>query len=112
MMTEEEFSAKLAELEAQHGADGVRGIRTIKGGVFVVSPSGPAARRWRAETLSDVGAKKVEANLRLATSGCVVHPDKATFDAWADEKPGIAELVANAAVELAGFVEVTYRGKS
>ncbi len=109
---EDAYQAKLFELEQVHGFDAVRGVRTSKGGLFMRAPDGPAYRRWRAASMSDTSGARVEAMATLARSGCVLHPDKPTLDKWLDELPGLAELIANNAVELAGAIEVAYRGKA
>lgn len=107
----EELAAKnaqaIADAEAAHGPMGkkVRAIETSNGVVIVKRPNHLLFRKFQ-----DSGKVSTDECERLVRP-CLVYPDAATFDRWAEEEPGIIVRAANACAQLAGIRAEEVAGK-
>lgn len=92
----------IADAEAEHGPLGKRieAVHTGQGVVIVRRPNPASFRRWQDRNVSskDITMDDAEQLVRPA----LVRPDKATFDRWVQEEPGILPRCAAACSRLAG----------
>lgn len=99
------------DLEQEHGDGRVARVSTQKGMVVVRVPEDAEYQRWRATSKK---AKKAQADLEAGWAlgrRCVIHPDRATFESWVEEFPGLADKVQLAALRLADAVQEDEAGK-
>lgn len=97
----------VADAEATHGPVGkkIRTVETSSGVVIVKRPNHLLFRRFQ-----DSGKVSTDECERLVRP-CLVYPDAATFDRWAEEEPGIIVRAANACAQLAGIRAEEVSGK-
>jgi hypothetical protein len=101
----------IADAEVEHGPVGKRieVVRTSLGVVIVRRPNPAAMRRFQDRSISskDLTMDDCEQLVRPA----LVYPDKATFDKWTQEQPGILPRCAGACSRLAGVRADEMAGK-
>lgn len=85
-------------LEQEYGAKKIAIVDTDQGWVILKRPTNMLYKRFR-----DQGAEAKTADLERLVNPCVVHPDRAKFDAMVEETPALLDRAANAVVTLAGF---------
>lgn len=88
---------KIEELKAKYGELHV--LEHQGNEVIVTAPNRPTWKRFRSQILDD---RKHDIALEELVRACVVYPDRATFDALLDKKPGLVETFGKAVTELAG----------
>lgn len=90
----------IEKLKAEHGE-----LTQLTHGpdeVIVRTPNRAQWKRFRAQIGNE---KRRDDALELLLRDCVVHPEKADFDAMLDRRPGLAETFGAQVVELAGAVK-------
>ena len=97
--------AAIFEAEEKHGEKKIRVIRTEMGCVVVKRPNHVLYKKFR-----DKESARTE-DLYGLVSKCIVHPTMQRFDAILDELPGTLDVVADAAIYLAGFRAKELSGK-
>lgn len=97
----------VSEAEASHGPVGkkIRVVETSSGVVILKRPNHVLFRKFQ-----DSGKVSTDECERLVRP-CLVYPDAATFDRWAEEEPGIIVRAANACAQLAGIRAEEVAGK-
>jgi len=93
--------ATMANLEAQYGSvdKAIAAVHTIDGLLVVKKPDGVKLRWWQ----DKFGEKPTSDNLRQLVRPCIVHPDLATFDAMAADRPIIVVAAATEVLKLGGM---------
>jgi hypothetical protein len=94
-------SALVEDLKKQHGVSRVH-VFTAETGetVYVRTPPIGAWRRFRSQMQNPT--KRDEAG-EVLLRGCLLSPDKNTFDAWLEERPGLLDTFASELAEVAGL---------
>jgi hypothetical protein len=94
-------------LESEHGALGkkIAAVYSPSGVIVVRKPNGILFRKWQDE------AKTTAASLLAFVRPCVVYPDKALFDEWIEEHPGLLPFLGDSVCILAGARAEEARGK-
>lgn len=100
--------AAVAEAVAKHGAMGVKldVVDVPDGRIVIVKRPHPVAFK----AFQDLERVTVEETEKLVRP-CVEFPDKAEYDALADEYPGVVSTAAIKVCALAGVRKVELRGK-
>ncbi len=101
-MADDETFATLLE---EHGVGAIKRINSREGMVVVKSAHPLVHKRFADEVArTDHPNPKVRTSMHDASEKfarhCLVHPDKATFDAMAEKVPGLIATTANEAYEL------------
>ena len=86
------------KIKVDAGGDTVR-VETVLGTAVFRSPTPEVF--WQAVAM--VAAHQGPESVLYLAQQCVVHPDRATFDQWADKRPGIPKSVEDAIDSLGGL---------
>jgi hypothetical protein len=101
----------IEKAESEHGPLGkkIAAMHTTSGIVILKRPNHVIFKRFQERSMSDKGLKIDECEALVRPS--LVHPDKATFERYAEEEPAIILRAANVCAALAGSRAEEVSGK-